>query len=47
MPTNNIKYSCIGHRKRYLRPSKQRKSIFFTFIQTFFLPFVLFFEIFL
>ncbi len=32
MPTNNLKYDCIGHRKRYLSPSKQRKSIFFTFI---------------
>ena len=47
MPTNNIKYGCIGHRKRYLSPSKQRKSIFFIFIQTFFLLFALFFKIFL
>lgn len=47
MPTNNMKYGCIGYRKRHLRPSKQGKSIFFIFILTFFLPFVLFFKIFL
>ena len=47
MPTNNLKYGCIGHRKRHLSPSKQRKSIFFIFIQTFFLLFALFFKIFL